>query len=232
MKHRTSFFLLALACHACSAPNRTPARYELEFLALDDRGDAIADLEIAIGDTRIGSTDKSGLLRAEVNAHRGERFPLYAPCPDEYVELEAPSHVIFQDTKGLESDRNARIQAQIECARQNRVAALLVHADGHAGMPIVINGTVQGHTGPGGFAHIRLDLKPGAQFQVALDSSEYPTLRPIDPRRTMTLGSEDGLFLFDPVFSEAEPERKKKRRRTRKREPKPVTVKKRPVRVD
>ena len=232
MKHITTLLFAALALQACSGSNRLPSRYELEIEASDDRGDPVRGVAIAIGDTRIGSTDDAGLLRAEVNASRGERFPLHAPCPDNYVDSEAPSQVIFGDTKGLKGQANARIQVQIVCSRRDRVAALLVHADGHAGMPILIDGIAQGRTGPGGFAHIRLDLQPGAQFQVALDSSEHPKLRPIDPRRTMTLGSEDGLFVFDPVFREVEPQKKKRRRRTRRKVQEPLAVKRRPVRID
>jgi hypothetical protein len=167
-----------------------------------------------------------------VNASKGESFPLHAPCPDDYLDSDAPSHVVFRDTRGLAGERHATIHLQIECARRDRVAALLVHADGQVGMPILIDGVPHGRTGAGGFAHLRLDLPPGSQFQVALDSSEYPQLRPINPRRTMTVGSDDGLFVFDPVFGEAEPVKRKRRRRARKKEVEPVVVKKRPVRID
>lgn len=232
MKRCASTFLLALGLMACSADAPKATHYQLQFDAVDDRGARIAGVVIAVGETRIGTTNETGILQAEVNASKGERFPLHLSCPDDYQKREAPTHIVFRDTKGLEGEKHSRIHVGIECARHERVAALLVHADGRANLPVLVDGVERGRTGPGGFAHLRLDLKPGSQFQVGIDSSEHPTLRPVDPRRTMTLGSEDGLFVFDPVFSEVAPE-KKKRRRRRVREPEPeAPAKKRPVRID
>jgi hypothetical protein len=225
------FLIPVLLTAACSASPPPEARYELEFQASDDRGDPVEGLTVAIGETRIGNTDARGLLRAEVNASKGERFPLHAPCPGDYLESDAPGHVVFRDTRGLAGARSTTIRLEIQCARRDRVAALLVHADGQAGMPILIDGLPHGHTGTGGYAHLRLDMQPGEQFEVALDSSDHPKLRPINPRRTMTLGAEDDLFVFDPVFVEVEPPKKKRRRRKKKVE-EPVIVKKRPIRID
>ncbi len=229
MKWLALVLLVALA--GCAEAEPLSTHYQLQFDAFDDRGKAISGVGVAVGETKIGTTTSTGILRVEVNASKGERFPLHMTCPENYAKSETPEHIVFRDTKGLAGEEHARIHVKLECARLKRVAALLVHADGRPGLPILIDGVEQGRTGPGGFAHLRLDLPPGSQFQVGIDSSEHPSLRPIDPKRTMTQGTEDGLFVFDPVFSEVQPEKKKRRRRKRVAAPE-LPVKKRPVRID
>ncbi len=231
MRVLSSSLLVALLLPACAQSSSTASRYQLQFDAHDDRGDAIKGLVVSVGETRIGETDKNGILQAEVKAAKGDRYALHITCPKDYASSEMPEHILFRDTKGLAGKEHARIHVQVECARQERVAALLVHTDGRIGMPILVDGALQGRTGPGGFAHLRLDLRPGTQFEVAIDSSQYPELRPANPRRTMSLGTEDELFVFEPAFTETEVKKKKRRRRPKTSETQAPAIK-RPVRID
>lgn len=232
MIRATLLLLLAGLAGACGNHAPSSTHYQLQFDVVDDRGEAIAGVAIAVGDTQIGTTNGSGILRAEVSASKGDRYPLHRQCPERYENAGEVESIVFRDTKGLGGGKHAKIHVQLQCERQERVAALLVHADGRQGLPVLIDGVEVGRTGAGGFAHLRLDLRPGSQFQVAIDSSEHPSLRPVDPRRTMTVGSEDGLFVFDPVFSELVPEKKKRRRRRAQAPAQAPTQKTRPVRID
>lgn len=229
---RACLFFLTCLSGGCGTPTSSSTHYQLQFDVVDDRGEALAGVAIAVGDTKIGTTDGTGILRAEVNASKGDRYPLHRQCPEQYESSSEVENIVFRDTKGLKGGEHAKIHVRLQCERQERVAALLVHADGRVGLPVLIDGVEHGRTGPGGFAHIRLDMRPGAQFQVHIDSSERPSLRPVDPRRTMTVGSEDGLFVFDPVFSEVVAQQKIRRRRRVKTSVTPVPKKTRPVRID
>lgn len=231
MRRLESILALTLGLIACGETAPPATHYQLQFDAIDDRGAEIPGVEISVGETRIGITNQQGGLQVEVNATKGQRFPLHFICPDTHHNSTAPEHIVFRDTRGLEGEEHSRIHVQVECARRDRVAALLVHADGHANMPVLIDGVERGRTGPGGFAHLRLDLLPGSQFLVGIDSSQQPELRPVNPKRTMTLGNEDGLFVFDPVFSKVQPPKKTRRRRAPAAAPE-VPEKKRPVRID
>ncbi len=223
--------LLSMCLPACATSGPTTERYSLQFDAIDDRGDPIEGLVVVVGETRIGATGSAGTLQAEVNASKGERFALHLSCPENYQLGESPKHIVFRETKGLAGKSHSRMHVMLECSRQERVAALLVHTEGYADMPVLVDGVQQGRTGADGFAHLRVDLPPGTPFEVAIDSSQHAKLRPVNPRRTMTLGSEDGLFIFAPVFSEVAPVKKKRRKRIRKRGvEKPIV--KRPLRID
>jgi len=114
--------VLILPLSSLSANSQTPAvtQYQLHFEAIDDRGDAISGVAVAIGETRIGTTGTSGVLRAEVNASKGERFPLHVSCPKDYDNAKAPEHIAFRDTEELAAEQNSRIHVLVECARRWR----------------------------------------------------------------------------------------------------------------
>jgi hypothetical protein len=228
--------LVGTSVGACGEAPKQASRYSLSFTAVDDRGDGLEGVPMQIGETAIGATAANGVLHAEVNAKDGDRYPLIAPCPDGYDPFEVPSEVVFLDTRGLGGEKNASLEIRIVCKRQTRVAAVLVHAGGHEGMPILVDGVPKGITGPGGISHLRIEGSSNSQFEVSLDTSGEPNLVPKNPRHEVQLGGEDGLFVFEPALSEAEPEpaAKPKRRRHRggassRSEPaKP----KRPVKID
>ncbi|MCP4446822.1 MAG: hypothetical protein GY811_15960 [Myxococcales bacterium] len=218
---------------ACDEPETRVNRYSLTFSVADDTGNPLSRIPIRIGQTEIGETDLSGALRADVNARDGDRYALSAPCPEGYEFHDAPKEVLFLDTQGLAGKVNASLEIHIVCKRQARVAAVLVHADGLVGMPILVDGVPWGETGPGGFAHLRLEGASNSPFEISLDTSGSPTLVPKNPRHEMQLGSEDGLFVFEPVFSEAEAKPKSKRRRRRKRpDAEKASRPRRPVKID
>ncbi len=231
----SSLCLFGVALVACAAPTKEPARYSLSISAVDDRGSALRDIPIHIGETDIGMTDGNGVLRAEVNASDGDRYPLVAPCPEAHEPLQMPDEVVFLDTRGLGGEKNATLEIRVVCKRQSRIAAVLVHAAGLEGMPILIDGIKKATTGPGGIAHLRLEGASSSQFEIALDTRDKPSLVPQNPRKEVQLGDEDGLFVFEPAFSEAESRRpaKSKRRRRRRAQETPEAAKpRRPVKID
>lgn len=225
--------LLAMSiCSACDEQRPSEISYEIAFKAVDDRGMELAGIAIKVGETLLGATDQNGSLRVEVQAREGEQYPLHAPCPKTYLPKDPPTEIFFRGVTALHGEALTQIDLRLVCARSSRVAALMVHADGYANMPILIDGVAQASTGPDGFAHLRLDLAPGAQFQVSLDSSVEPTLVPVNPSQTMSMGEEDGLFVFDPTFREAPREKKPVRVRPRKKRIVVEPTPKRPVRID
>lgn len=232
---RMALGLASLMLLACGHPAKEASRYTLTFATVDDLGEPLARVPIQVGETAIGRTGESGVLRAEVNAKDGDRYPLVAPCPDGYLQMEVPDEVVFLDTRGLGGEKNASLEIQIVCTRKTRVAAVLVHTGGYEGMPILVDGIAKGTTGPGGYAHLRLEGVSSSQFEISLDTSGEPNLLPKNPRHQLQLGGEDGLFVFEPAFSKAEelPKKPKRRRRRRSSSEEAETGKpKRPVKID
>lgn len=222
--------LVLVAAPACkNGEGHRPIPFELEFTGANDRNEALAGISIRVGDTDIGRTDENGRLHVSVAAQARDRYPLRVRCPSEHVAVTAPSEIVFLAKRDLDGENNSRIEVAIECERAQRVAAVLVHTPGYEGMPVLVDGVETARTGPGGFAHLRVDLPPSAPFLVEIDSSEYPKLIPQNPRRSMSIGQEDGLFVFEQSFSEMKP-RREKHRRSKKKTQEPTI--KRPIRID
>lgn len=223
-----------LAAGACEHEEDTTSQYHLSFVAVDARGSGLAGIPIHVGETDMGETDEDGILTADVEARNLDKFPLHAPCPEGFETKDKPREVVFVDTRRLDGEHHGSISIRIVCIRKTQIAAVLIHADGREGLPVLVNGKPRGSTGPEGFAHIRYEGLPGTPFEVALDTSSRPDLLPPNPRMEMQLGSEDGLFLFEPELTErriAGPNRRRHRRRTRRDEGQDE-AKRRPVRID
>jgi hypothetical protein len=55
-------------------------------------------------------------------------------------------------------------------------------------------------TDASGAAHFALEVAPGAQFTVALQTDENPKLKPQNPSKPFTIGQTDEILLFEQKF--------------------------------
>ena len=104
----------------------------------------------------------------------------------------------------------------------------MVHADGRAGLPVLVDGEVVGRTNARGVAHLALHRPSNTTFRVALDTSSRPRLRPRNPEVPFAVGDADDIFVFDQSFEQL---RVRKRRRHRKRANKAVKPA-RPIKIE
>lgn len=218
--------ILALASCQAEAPKRNS--HALKFYGEDDRGDPVSGIHIALGQAELGLTGASGELRTQIRASHGQKYPVRARCPKEYEPAQVPADLVFRETREI-AGQPSSVSVRILCSRSLRVAALLVHATGVEGLPISIDGVVEGHTGLGGFEHLRIDAAPGTKVDVALDTSSMPELRPSNPSRILSIGATDSLLIFDQEFHKDKPVRKRRRRAKKRPE---AQAKRRPVRID
>jgi hypothetical protein len=93
-----------------------------------------------------------------------------------------------------------------------------------AGVPIRFRDREIARTDADGVAHVLLTMAPGTRFQLDLDTSAHPRLRPRDPTQSFEMPDADQLFVFDyqPIAS---PAPKKKRRKRTAAAPPPGPVK-------
>ena len=230
MNKITALLSIALAC-GCAKSEADKNLYDIDVEAIDDQGSFIAGIDVAIGETHLGTIASDGHLRARVSASDGQRFSFHAQCPDGYSSEAIPTEVVFRNSRGLAGKKSDRLHFRIECSRNERVIALLVHSAGHAGVPIRVDGETLGLTDANGLGHFRIDRKPGAQFEVSIDDTAFPSLVANNARQTIVLGAEDDLIIYDPEFVAPVVVEKKKRRRRKKRSAE-KPVRKRPIRID
>jgi hypothetical protein len=200
--------LAALACgaHDFAEPDATAA-YEILFRATDERGRAVAGAAFSTTDQALGVTSASGELAHALRGREGSTLSIKVKCPAGHEPVEeAPPlrlHTLRALAGGAESKE--RLRYSVRCERTERTLAVVVRSRGATDVPVLVNGARQGSTDADGVAHFAYSLAPGAPVRVVLDTSAQPALRPQNPTKTFTVGSEDAVVLFDQKL---EPERK------------------------
>jgi hypothetical protein len=200
--------LAALALLGCGVEQAPTQLFSVTIDARDERGESLPELVIASAGAAVGRTDAQGRMRLGIRGRENSLLQLEPRCPSGYRATAAQSEL------RLPARSEVPLVFAVTCARENRVAALLVNAPGFADLPVLVAERVVARTNEAGSAHVLLEGAPGTQLRVVLDTSTRPKVAPRSPERTFTIGSDDTIELFDPALSE---DRKKKRRSRKER---------------
>lgn len=229
--HPLRLALPLLAVLACAEEPPPHHDFEVGFLAADDRGRPLAGVTVALAGESVGVTADDGQLRRRLRAIDGHRVRVEAGCPDGHLEAELSGELVLRALRRLdEPDAITSLTLSITCPRAERRAAVVVRADGRAGLPVVVDGVPRAVTDASGVAHLALPVAPHRSLRIALDTSAAPRLRPQSPQRVFTLGEADEVFVFDQPF---ETRRKRRKRRPAPEQPEPEPEEpRRPVRLN
>ena len=144
----------------------------------------------------------------------GQRVDLVATCPERFSgPRERPAFLLkhARDAEGNVSDKP--IEVSLTCDAKDHVALVAVQT-GQAGLPIMLHGQVLAQTSELGTAHVMLREPVGKTFQLLLDTSGKPELRPESPTRTFAVTQKDAFSVWDQPF---ELEKKSTASETRKK---------------
>ncbi len=220
--HRTSMrwvAVLVLTLFQLGCGGSEPGEFPVTVLCLTDADAPLQGVPVEVEGKPAGSTDGSGLLRLRIRGTEGETVRLAATCPSDFRGSRQQRRVTLRGFDRLdESQPAAGPRIVWRCHPARRLAALVVRADGRAGLPVMADGREVARTGPQGTAHALLELAPGSSLTVALDTAEHPRLRPRSPQRSFRLEDRDTLWVFDQKFSEKPV---KRRRKAVRAEPRP-----------
>ena len=86
------------------------------------------------------------------------------------------------------------------CPPTLRRVVVAVKAENGPNLPVVYLNKVITRTDVSGAAHFALEVAPGAQFQVTLDTGENTKLKPPSPSKPFTVPQHDDILVFDQKF--------------------------------
>jgi hypothetical protein len=90
------------------------------------------------------------------------------------------------------------------CRARERQIALIVHTEGIADLPVVVDGAPRATTDADGNAHVLLNVPANAPVvHVSLDTSRDPQLEPRNPARAFAPSDSDGLLVFEASVARA-----------------------------
>jgi hypothetical protein len=81
-----------------------------------------------------------------------------------------------------------------------RSVVVAVKSENGPNLPVMYLNRPVARTDAAGAAHFLLQMAPGAQFVVTLDTSENAKLKPANPSKPFTVGQNDDIFVFEQKF--------------------------------
>ena len=217
-----STILAALACEPQEPPKPS---FQLVIHTQTDSGEPLAGVKLTSKSANLGVSGPDGQVKTRLRGREGLRIPIGTVCPDGYRQEGKPIDVVLKSLKRPDG-KSAPIVSDVKCAPTERWAALVVKTS--PDIPIKVQGQVVATTNSDGVAHAALRLAPNTTFQVELDTSAKPELRPRSPVTTLTVLERDEVFPVAFEFKKKAPAAKPRKKRPRKRPPKKF----RPERVD
>ncbi|GEM_PF-1236349 len=193
--------LLALTVAAGCERSAVEA-FPVSVLVVDDQADPVAGARVD-GAGVHGVTDSGGRFSVAISGKVGESIAMKLTCPATHTPEPSVAPLELRALYGMQGEGAIKsIEYQAKCLRKTRSVVLAIQA--HEGLPVSINGQKSGIVGANGVFYTALEVSPETDFDVKLDTSQAPTLRPQNPSRVFHV-TEDDVLVFAQVFQEEKP---------------------------
>lgn len=192
--------LCLLAAVGCNQTVTQNSSYAVLVRAVDDLGRPLADVQLSAAGQALGATDAQGQRALSMPGVEGQRVDLVASCPVSYTgPRERPAFLLKRTRAPQGSSSEQPIEVNLTCDSTNHVALVALQT-GQGNLPIMLRGQVVGQTSELGTAHVMLREPAGSSFQLTLDTSSRPELRPESPTHVFTVTHQDAFSVWDQPF--------------------------------
>ena len=194
--------LLGLATTACDALDAPPAPPQVIVVNVtSDPGVPLPGAVLLFEGKEVARTNESGRGQLQLNGNDGQQFQVRVKCPDGY---DSPSRPVVVQIKRL-ADKNKFPEYAVSCPPRERAVVVAIRAQGGSDLPVLHLGREVARTDDSGAAHVLLNLPPGENFELQLDTEEQDDLKPQSPIQVFSVASRDDVFLFDQKFESTKP---------------------------
>ena len=208
MQRRTCLWGLGLllACDAgTEMGHERPYPFDLQVVSAP--GETLAGAEVVASGKVLARSDARGMAHAVLSGREGARIRLQVKCPAGHRSTKESEEVVLR-----KSADGARPQLTFTCPSVQQKLALVVRAAHAAGLPLTHRGTKLATLDAQGVAHVLLKGEPGDMFDVSIDTSTAPALRPAHPGGLFAIDASDQVALFEPDVKPMTVPRRKLRR--------------------
>ena len=229
MSRRAAYLVLLTVGVAACGDDEGPPMTELavEFRAHADEAPLEGTRVLRDGQL-IGTTDADGMLAVSLTGREGETASLSAQCPQGHRNPDDLPELLLRPITDVEGRAQRAMRIDIACRPELRDGVVVVRSNGHADLPVLLDGREVARTDENGVAHVAVRMAPHASFSVQLATAHMPDLRPQAPSLTFTVPDSHEIFVFDQELEREEPQVRRRPRRRAKRGPRPVRI---PVRL-
>ena len=187
----------AVTSSGCKDLEPPPAPPFQIFIRVDsDPGHAVANATVSRNNKVLATTTAEGRAMLTIAGAEGETTDVMVKCPDNFMSPTKPTSIRLTRF----ADKSKVPEYTVSCPPMLRRVVVAVKADNGPNLPVVYLNRVITRTDTSGAAHFALEVAPGAQFQVALDTGEQPRLKPPTPSKPFTVGTHDDILVWEQKF--------------------------------
>ena len=161
-----------------------------------DPSQRVAGATVTRDGALLGTTGADGRAMLTVAGAEGETTDVVIKCPDAFVSPTKPVSVRLTRF----ADKTKVPEYSVVCPPSLRHVVVAVKAENGPNLPVVYQNRVITRTDGSGAAHFALEVAPGAQFLVTLDTAENLRLKPPNPSKPFTAPLHDDVLVFDQKF--------------------------------
>jgi len=186
---------LTLVGAGCQEPP-PPAPFQIYVKVESDPGRPITGAVVARSGKELGRTGPDGRAMIKMPGVEGEVVDIGVTCPEGYAAPKGPINVRLTRL----ADKTKVPEYAVSCPPNVRRVVVAVRAENGPFLPVNYLGKPITKTDEAGAAHFALEVPPGTQFSVTLDTSERKDLKPPSPSKVFVVGQQDDILLLDQKF--------------------------------
>lgn len=173
-----------------------PPPFQIFVKVESDPGHPISGATVTRNNKILGTTNPEGRAMLTLTGAEGETTDVTVKCPDAFMSPSKPTSIRLTRF----ADKTKVPEYTVACPPMLRRVVVAVKADNGPNLPVVYLNRVLTRTDASGAAHFALEVAPGAQFQVALDTQDQPRLKPPNPSKPFTVGQHDDILVWEQKF--------------------------------
>jgi hypothetical protein len=162
-----------------------------------DPGVPLAGVTLMFDGKQLARTTSDGLAQLRMSGRDGDTFHVGVVCPDGFVAA-APVEFDLLVRRG----ESARIpEFATRCARSVRRAVVAVRANNGANLPVLYLGRQVAKTDSAGAATLALDVRPGSDVELVIDTRASKKVHPQNPVLSFKARDQDDFVVLDQSFT-------------------------------
>lgn len=179
-----------------------PPPFQFYVKVESDPGRPVAGANVARANNKTPTqTGPDGRAMLTITGAEGDVVDVFVKCPETFTSPGNPISVRLTRP----ADKSRIPEYSTACPPSLRKVVVAVKAENGAGLPVLYLNKPITRTDPSGAAHFALEVAPGAQFNVTLDTTENSKLKPVNPTKPFTVGQSDDILVWEQKFDVEKP---------------------------
>jgi hypothetical protein len=192
--------LVSAAIGAC-APAAPRVFTQDAVVRVESDGAPVPGAEVLSSGKILSKTPDDGRVQLRMSGHDGDVFHVDVACPAGF--RPSGSHEFDLLVRRSEDGRTPELT--VRCLRLTRRALVAVRANNGGDLPVMFLGREVARTDSAGAATIVMDVSPGEDVELVLDTKGKKKMHPQNPVLSFRATEKDDVFVVDQTFTVDKP---------------------------